>query len=273
MKRAFITGLFLLALLIAPVQTPAAGNADLIWQWAPVIYQQDDHQNPIARENVFTVVNFDRDWRTNNNWINLPYYSPNAAVYYSLVESDTHYFIGYYLYYPRHAGGTNHEHDMIGAMAVVQKKADKSGQLELLLTYSNNEWLKLGGSQVKVENGHPILTVRAGTHGISNRQAPGTGGTYPLLPNGARSDTTARGNYQLVDLQELWQNRNDIGQNRTFSRWGYFDSNSYLNTGAPWAWQYRGINWLAKPAELAQLIQGVQNKPGTYLTNPYSSVR
>jgi hypothetical protein len=253
------------------VQATAGSDADMVLWWAPIIYQQDDGQNPMARENTFTAVNYDRDWRANNNWENLPYYPPGAAVYYSLVESDTHYFIGYYLYYPRHTGGTKHEHDMGGVLAVVQKGADKFGQLELLLIYNNNEWLKLSGSHVRRENGHPILVVSTGTHEISNEREPGPGGAYPMPLTSGQSTAPAHGGYRLVDLQELWQHRNDIGQNRTFNRWGYFDSD-YLNVAAPWVWEYHRINWLAKPAEMLQRIHDTANQTVKYLNNPYAGI-
>lgn len=279
MKHALTTALFLLVLLVTPVQANALSDAAVILQWAPVIHQQDHDQNPLSRENIFTVVNFDRDWRMNNNWENLPYYPPNAAVYYSLVESDTHYFIGYYLYYPRHIGKAQHEHDMAGVLAVVQKG---SGQLELLLTYNHNECLKWNGSHVRLEAGHPSLVVSAGTHEISPvktyEAAPGPGGICPLSPEkqvpgtGSQTGTASSAVYQLVDLKELWQRCNDIGQSRTFSRWGYFDSYYYFDATAPWMWEYNRINWLAKPAELVSRGHGNHRQPITYLKNPYAGI-
>jgi hypothetical protein len=280
MQRALMTALFLLVLLITPVQAGATSETAVILRWAPVIHQQDNDQNPLSRENIFTVANFDLDWRMNNNWGNLPYYPPGAAVYYSLVESDTHYFIGYYLYYPRHIGKVQHEHDMAGVLAVVQKGSE---QLELLLTYNHNEFLKWNGSHVRLEAGHPSLVVSAGTHEISlvktYEAAPGPGGIFPLPPEkqvpatGGQTGTASSAVYRLVDLKELWQRCNDIGQSRTFSRWGYFDSYYYFDAAVPWMWEYNRINWLAKPAELVRRIHGNDRQPITYLKNPYAGIR
>ena len=272
MKHTLVAAVFLLALFLVPVQVNAAGAAAMIFRWAPVIYQQDNGRDPMARENTCTTVNYDRDWRANNNWENLPYYPPEPAVYYSLVESDTHYFIGYYLYYPRHAGGSKHEHDMAGVMAVVQKGGDQYGQMEMLLVYSNNDWLKLNGSHVRCENGRPILVVSAGTHDIANERPPGPGGAYPLPLTGGQGSAAAHGGYRLADLQELWQHRNDIGQNRTFNSWGYFDSDSYRNAAAPWVWKYHKTNWLDQPAEMLQRIHGQASLPVKYLINPYAGI-
>ncbi len=270
--KCVIIVVFLLGVLVTPVQAGTASDADMALWWAPVIYQQDDGRNPIARENTFTTVNYDHDWRADNNWENLPYYPPVPAVYYSLVESDTHYFIGYYLYYPRHTGATKHENDMSGVMVVVQKSNDKYGQLEMLLVYGNNNCAKISYSHVWRENSyHPILVVSAGTHEITNERAPGPGGAYPLFPTSGQT-AAAHGGYRLVDLQELWQHRNDIGQNRTFNRWGYFDSGEYINVAAPWVWEYRKTNWLAKPAEMLQRIYGGANQPVKYLNNPYAGI-
>ncbi|CQR74685.1 hypothetical protein SOV_28000 [Sporomusa ovata DSM 2662] len=269
MKHILLTVLFLLGLLVDPVQAGTVSDANMIAWWAPAIFQQDDTRNPLARENVFTVVNYDRDWRGNNNWENLSYYPPTPAVYYSLAESDTHYFIGYYLYYPRRTGRNKHEHDMVGALTVVKKGSEKFGHLELLLVFSDNNWLTVKGSQVWCKNGHPILKVSDGNHEISNERAPGPGGAYPRSP--ADSQAAGQCGYKLVDLQELWQHRNDIGPNRTFNRWGYFDGDSYLNVAAPWAWEYRRINWLANPAEILQRIKGRAKQPVKYLSNPYAS--
>jgi hypothetical protein len=83
------------------------------------------------------------------------------------------------------------------------------------------------------------------------------------------SEAAPRSSYRLVALTELWQRRNDIGQSRTFNRWGYFDSYYYPNVAAPWIWQYNGISWLLKPAELTQYFQRIPAKPETYLFNPY----
>lgn len=272
MKRILIAVLFLLGLFAAPVQAGAVSDADVIWWWAPVIYQRDDGRgDPMARENIFTTVNYDLDWRGNNNWENLPYYPPSPAVYYSLVESDTHYFLGYYLYYPRHTGGNRHEHDMTGVMAVVQKNDDKYGKLELLLIYNNDDWTKVGGGHTRRDNGHPILVVSAGAHEIANERAPGPAGAYPQPLTSSQSAMAVHGGYKLVDLQEFWQHRDDTGQNRTFNRWGYFDSDTYINAAAPWAWDYRRTNWLAKPAEMLQRIHGPK-RPVKYLNNPYGGI-
>lgn len=244
----------------------------VIWQWAPVIYQRDVREDPMARENVFTVLNYDRDWRLNNNAENLPFYSPEPAVYYSAVETNTHYYLGYYFYYPRYVGKISHDHDLSGLLAVVRKDAGGQGKLEILLSYHNNQWRRWETSRLEMMNGHPVLSISSGTHEFEQPRATAqkTASIQPR-PIGGTAAVNSMGiqsGYRLVNMQELWQHRNDIGQGHTFNRWGFFDSYYYLGVSAPWMWEYKGINWLSKPAELVQSFHR-QSQPATYIDNSY----
>lgn len=147
---------FVLSASIGHTQTTEAAatamsadkQAQLAGYWSPLIYQ-DVGNNPEA--DIPTLVNFDGDWIGNNNWDNITQYGkgkkalyPNA--YWSLVETETHYFIGYDLFYARHDPQTSlgdHENDMEGMMLVIRKAgiarkdgttvSNASGELELVL--------------------------------------------------------------------------------------------------------------------------------------------
>lgn len=129
-----------------------------------------------------------------------------------------------------------------------------------------------------LKDGHPVLRISAGTHNLSIINAgdslPNSGGIYPLLPPaaGLRQGTVSHSNYLLVDFNELWQRRKDIDQNRTFERWGYFDSYYHRDVTAPWLWEYGRLNWLAQPGELVQRIQDARREPVAYLDNPYAGL-
>lgn len=274
MKRSICLVLVYLCLL--GIRPAAAAQADdLAGRWAPVICQGDQRNDLSALENTFAVVNYDRDWRLNNNWYNLLFYPPNQAMYYSVVESDSHYFFGYYQYYPRHAGDTTHEHDLTGVLAAVRKTADGTGALDLLLTYSHGNWQAWKGSQVRLEGSRPVLNIRAASHAISaaapGRRALPADALYPVPANGQPGG--ARGGYQLVPLTQLWEQRQEIGQNRVFARWGYFDSIQAGKVTAPWVWEYHRLHWLAQPGELLQYFQGRPVKACNYLRNPYQTGR
>lgn len=253
-------------------QQAFAATDATIWQWAPVIYQQDVREDPMARENIFTLLNYDHDWRLNNNAGNLPFYPPELAVYYSVVETSTHYFLGYYFYYPRHIGNPSHDHDISGILTVIRKDGSSQGILELLLSYHHNQWRKWEPSRVQLMKGHPVFMITSGTHeiGQANATVLQAGSIQPRpLGDTSVSSLGIQSGYRLVSMQELWQHRNDIGQGHTFNRWGFFDSYYYLGVSAPWMWEYRGTNWLSRPAELVQAFMGSKPQPVTYSDNPY----
>jgi len=97
-------------------------------EFAPAIYQSLESTNPGPRNiDTPTTVDFDGDGIARNNKANalLTTVSTPANVYYSVVESQSHYFITYALYYPVRRdknGNVNHEHDFTGAVFVVDKE-------------------------------------------------------------------------------------------------------------------------------------------------------
>ena len=69
-------------------------------QFAPLIYQGLGDE---PRADYITNFDFDGDWKGDNNWNNLDNrkYHLRAFVYYSLLETITHYFIFYANFHPR----------------------------------------------------------------------------------------------------------------------------------------------------------------------------
>ena len=61
-------------------------------QFAPVIYQGLGEQ---PRFDYITNFDFDGDWKGDNNWVNAgnKTYPLRAYVYYSVIETATHYFV------------------------------------------------------------------------------------------------------------------------------------------------------------------------------------
>lgn len=283
MKKS-ICFLVLLSVLIYYIQPiSAAAGRNIITQWAPIIYQVDRSDGLTAQQNIFTLVNFDRDWRLNNNWYNLRFYPLDRVMYYSLLESDTHYFIGYYQYYPRHIGSGEHEHDMSGVLLAVGKTSDGAGRLDMLVTYSNNKWQNWDGSQVLMEEGNPVLTISAATHEIAasgkHNRLLRTDGIHVIASaenlikagdNKAQQGGSHTG-YRLVSLTQLWDHCQEIGQGRVFARWGYFDSYNAVKVTAPWIWNHHQNNWLTKPGELIQCLKGIPIKSIPYRSNPYQN--
>lgn len=80
-----------------------------------------------GRGDFITAVDYDGDWRCLNNWENLTKGDLGAVVYYSVQETDTHYYVGYYFYHPRDDAEVwldRHENDLEGIMLAVPKSAD-----------------------------------------------------------------------------------------------------------------------------------------------------
>jgi hypothetical protein len=118
---------------------------DIVERWAPVIWADVNMSDYSGREDIITKVNFDGDfWGFNNEW-NMGYaptLAPMAAnVYWSLVQSSTHYYIGYYFYHARSGGSFwdgHHEHDMEGVVVAVDKA---TGEVEALLSNAHGNYV------------------------------------------------------------------------------------------------------------------------------------
>ena len=111
-------------------------ECQLAFRWAPVHYQDVDQtgsQSLGGKSDYLTAVDYDGDWVTTNNWENLPHFPASAVVYYSITESETHWFIIYAFYHPRDWKNdiefeTAHENDMEGCLLVVEKPAGANAE-------------------------------------------------------------------------------------------------------------------------------------------------
>lgn len=90
-----------------------------------------------GRGDFITAVNYDGDWSCLNNWENLRTGDLGAVVYYSVQETDTHYYVGYYFYHPRDDAEIwldRHENDLEGIMLCVPKSAEEFLSPEIMYT-------------------------------------------------------------------------------------------------------------------------------------------
>lgn len=168
-------------------------RADLALYWAPVWYQ-DTHTGEAPELDYITNFNFDGNWKGKDNWDNLFSHDLKAYIYFSVVETASHWFIGYYDFHARdwtdHWGPADmHENDMEGVLLVITKTGDY-GSLLLMETeahgdiyqYSNealssgtdnvdanveSEYLSTPGDQGGILwNNHPIVFVEDQGHGV-----------------------------------------------------------------------------------------------------------
>ena len=114
---------------------------DIAKYWAPIYLQDCD-----TIYDYFRRVTYDGDWNGHNNWDNADEsHDLSAFVYYSFLETDTHYFIGYYDYHARDyyvpvfSDAGQHENDMEGVLLVVEKTGGY-GQLVFMETQAHYDY-------------------------------------------------------------------------------------------------------------------------------------
>lgn len=166
--------------------------------WAPVIYHDTDDRHYVA--DFIISYDFDGDKRSDNNWENLadPHADLGAVVYYSAVETSTHWYLLYTFFHPRDwanncsplIGEPCHENDLEGAMVVVRKSLTGYGTFEVLYTeahstlhiYANDPAIRAASGHLEVgvtvtfENGsHPEIYVESKGHGVCALYHSGSG--------------------------------------------------------------------------------------------------
>jgi hypothetical protein len=220
-----------------------ASYEDLARHYAPVI-----RQGAITDQDYITALDFDGDWVGNNNWENQPTGDLSAYVYYSVIESETHWFLFYSLFHPRdytyedcHTSGGCHENDLESIQLTVEKDGTRFGRPKALETLAHNaiylyifddtvgeNFLDVTGMAV-LEGDHPVVWVEALGHGIYGHRGTGSlidpylfrGGVviYRLgeeaeAPHSVNDEQVS---YKLVPIYDtLWSRRNDIGDDRAF---------------------------------------------------------
>jgi hypothetical protein len=210
---------------------------ELARHYAPVIYQ-----GAASDADYITAVDFDGDWIGNNNWENQPSGDLSAYVYYSVAETNSHWFLFYSLYHPRdyteepcEESDGCHENDMESLQVVVVKDGTSYGRLQALLTLAHSHIylypfddsvrkgaLRPDGRGQQVE-GHPAVWVEIYGHGIYGRPAilvPGKityrVGDQAEIPEDIHDDNVS---YELLSIYDtLWQHRAEIGPGQIFDR-------------------------------------------------------
>ena len=106
-------------------------HLSLATRYAPVVYQQTENLDL----DTFTEVGFDGDQDPSNNFEHRADDHPGYA-YYSVIESETHFFVTYFFYYPGVLlpSGVEREHDTLATTVIVRKTADPLGQFQAMNT-------------------------------------------------------------------------------------------------------------------------------------------
>ncbi|MEM3087458.1 MAG: hypothetical protein QXT68_10055, partial [Halobacteria archaeon] len=208
---------------------------DLAARWAPVFGQDTASK---YTEDYITRFDFDHDWVGNNNWDNTYLYEQNAAlyalkawIYYSVVETDSHWYIHYYAFHPRDwnnvwFGGCGpdpdcHENDGEGVLLVVQKDGTPYGRVQVVETLAHDEFYQYtddasiksgtdnvdGGIVYDSTTGTPVVYVESKGHGICGWDSPST-----VKCSHSKNDDFPGGDglfYRYKGVAELPEHKND----------------------------------------------------------------
>ena len=239
---------------------------DLALRWAPIHYQDTDSSDYDA--DFLSTVDFDGDWDTRDNWEAQPSFPMRGAVYYSVVETSTHWFIVYAFYHPRDwtefdpFGLLTHENDMEGVLLTVRRNAG-FGTLEAMVTVAHGNfysYVPAGSTYVSGRENvdgplrlqsfdgvpHPTSFQEAKGHGCfawNGSDFPGGDGVVYFPSGTSVSEVPSSGNdrsvaYRLVDIFAgggLWARRADP---LTYASFGTFrgDNGQDNAANAPWGW-------------------------------------
>ncbi|MBO0801363.1 MAG: hypothetical protein J2P31_21295, partial [Blastocatellia bacterium] len=171
--------LYLSLLILSPVRGLHVASAandhrefyrQIAWFHAPILFQDTEVRGesadegngasidqPVQRRGDFiTRFDFDGDWNGLNNWEDWAKRPPadfrkdvmaRAYLYYSVVETETHYFISYCAYHaqdrePRCSDAECHENDLEGGLHVVKKGPENGGMgtLWLMMYLAHDDW-------------------------------------------------------------------------------------------------------------------------------------
>jgi hypothetical protein len=258
----------------------AEDRAALAMEWAPVHYQDVDQTGSHALGGAADYIaryDFDGDLVGRNNWdrAGSAAFPLSAHGYYSVVETDTHWFIIYMFFHPRDWSDsffeTEHENDAEGLLVTVARDGSLFGEMKSAVTVAHRDFFSYvpagsdwtsGGESVdgtlRTESfdgrPHPVTAQEAKGHGLKARPQYDIVGDgvayYPSLftaevPSGPNDRNVL---YKLVDIFApggLWASR---GQASLFASAGTFAGDRTGGCGggtigcntnsanAPWGW-------------------------------------
>ncbi|MBI3696044.1 MAG: hypothetical protein HY238_14535 [Acidobacteria bacterium] len=154
---------------------------DLAEHYAPLVAQETWFE---PKADFLARLDYDGDWRGDNNWDSLLTGSSQAYVYYAAMETATHYFLVYDFYHPRRysdhcTGSACHENDSGGLVLTIRKDGTKYGRPQVMQTlaqnniysYTSDSRIHDGVHQINGElrmwkESHPVVFIESGGHGV-----------------------------------------------------------------------------------------------------------
>ena len=266
-----------------------------VWEWyAPTFYVDTDTGGEGL--DLIRAVNFDGDWNAANNAANLATGDAEALVYYSFVKTSTHWYLGYYVFFPKRwtnwPFGT-YENTMRGVLLVVEQDGSMYGNPLLLETttedtlfqYAPDDSPLWGSASIDGQinwdldfptDHHPVVYVHSKDHGIwgddylwnnianwDEEGFPGGDGVVYRFGNLGEtpildSDEVYYGIAAVNDT--LWPKQNDIGAGKLFDEFGHFNYDSDTNAKSLAPWRFFDSSYPLEPQ-------------GEFLWNPADLIR
>ena len=183
---------------------------------------------------------FDDNWRGDDNWRHTDSGASQAYVYYSVTETQTHWFLLYNLFHPRDysdkcVAGSCHENDSEGLILTVAKDGSRFGRLLAMETLAHNNVYSfradsrvqgnthdIDGEVELADGSHPVIFVESGGHGIYGSTSSysryrlsrdtftgGTGVTYAFAgrAESPRHPNDRKVGYELLSARQHFWNR------------------------------------------------------------------
>ncbi|MBI2059812.1 MAG: hypothetical protein HYT87_08585 [Nitrospirae bacterium] len=221
---------------------------DLAGHWSPVVFQDTATKDSNISQDFITHFNFDGNYNAYDNWENQPNVSNPGYIYFSVVESQTHYYIIYSFFHPRDweqictgLFTECHENDGEQIRLIIAKDGSAYGTLQVMETQAHGSVSShkpsgspvTGGKKsldtdVSYENGsHPRIYVEAHGHGpfpCDSRCADFPGGDGVVYRFKGKAEVPSSANdsdvaYDLIDeLADLWLRRHDAGNGNPFDK-------------------------------------------------------
>ena len=247
-------------------------KAPKVWEWwAPTFYVDTDDSHP--GWNMPVAVNFDGNWDASDNAQNIDTGSKDGVIYYSFVKTSTHWYLGYYMYFPRRwsgwFGGTEYDNAMTGVLLVIEQDGSTLGKLVLMETFTESTFYQYtpagsalsGAASVDGDvnwdldfptDHHPLVYVHSQDHdcygdayfwnNVDNWDVEGFPGDDGVIyrfgnlaeaPDGISDAVT----YRLDENKsELWAKRSQIGAGQLFDEFGHWNPglDDDARSQAPW---------------------------------------
>jgi hypothetical protein len=251
-------------------------KSKLAARWAPIHYQEVSFDN--SKADFIVKIDFGGTWNTTGNWDRLDSVQAlTGAVYYSVAETATHWYIIYMFYHPRDWDNIDqHENDIEGLIAIVQKPFTKMMSEQFpygiyvgMITVAHNNYYSYSNAlasnresidaEVRFEKGpdrllHPCSYQEPLGHGCYAYKGrlrpyiryepvqPGQALTRPADIVPRERNVTKQASYELIDMMQpggLWEKRwsGKIGEPFVVSGQLAGTKHGLNAANPPWRWE------------------------------------